>query len=68
MTDKLCADYLIGLINKTTTNGQLRAVVELIDTLFSEDDDILKGDDWPKINAAFAAKLNRDKPSMGDGE
>jgi len=57
--EKLCISDFLTLIDKSTSNAQLRLIVELLDVAFREDAVFMRGEDWPIVTAAVSA--NKDK-------
>ena len=50
MSEKLCYEDFASLLKKTTTNQQIKAIVDCIDACWNEDGDILEEDGWVKIS------------------
>lgn len=55
IADKLTVHDFIPLLRKATTNGQLMAIVECVETCFIEDSTIVAERDWPYLSTVLGA-------------
>lgn len=53
MLVKMIANF-VYLIFKTSSNAELKQVVDSIDVLYQVDNNILKDSDWPEISRAVS--------------
>ena len=56
---KLCAADWIDLLNKTTTSGQIKSIVECLDACWQEDNFTIDCDGWVAITTSITLKKIR---------
>lgn len=54
--DKLSVLDFIGLIRKASTNGQIKAIVDMVDVLHIEDSALMEGNDWVILTTVISKR------------